>query len=413
MLAALRSRDFALLWTAGLVSRLGDMVLMVALPFFVFDLTGSVPATGAMLVAETLPRVLLGSFAGVFVDRWDRRRTMILADLARAVVLLPLLAVGSADSVWVVYLVGFTQAIFATFFTPAKNALLPRLVPPERLVAANALNGQVDASVGLLGPLLGGALVTWLGLSAVVVADSASFALSAALIALIAQRGPEPEAAAVTASARTAGGVYREWLEGLRVIRAEPTLIALLVVLAAVVLADGIANVLWVPYMRENLRLGPLEFGWLVSANSVSRLVGLWAMGRWGEQLGPSVLIAAGALSAAAGLSVMATVSFFPAIVAAWFLFSAPIPGINVGCNTLLQRIVGDELLGRVFGTLNAAAGLVTLGGMVVSSWLGDAVPLTSLLAGAALIYGISGFLAVGLLAGGTSAALVRLRRAA
>ena len=97
VLATLRHRDFALLWTAGLVSVAGDFALVVALPLHAYALTGSAVATGGVFAASLLPHVLLGSVAGVFVDRWDRKRTMIVADLLRAALLLPLLLVGSAD----------------------------------------------------------------------------------------------------------------------------------------------------------------------------------------------------------------------------------------------------------------------------------------------------------------------------
>lgn len=88
MFAVLGQRNFALLWVGQVVSLIGDWVLLIALPFYVYALTGSVLATGAMFIAETLPRLVLGSLAGVFVDRWDRRWTMIVADVLRALILL-------------------------------------------------------------------------------------------------------------------------------------------------------------------------------------------------------------------------------------------------------------------------------------------------------------------------------------
>ena len=88
MLAVLRQRNFSLLWFGGVLSVVGDFFLFIALPFFVYERTGSALATGAMFAAETLPRLLFGSVAGVFVDRWDRKKTMVFADVSRAVILL-------------------------------------------------------------------------------------------------------------------------------------------------------------------------------------------------------------------------------------------------------------------------------------------------------------------------------------
>ena len=105
MLTVLRRRDFALLWFAGLVSLIGDWMLVVALPLTVYQLTGSALATGGVLIANKLSALVLGSIAGVFVDRWDRKRTMVVANLIRAPVLLLLVAVDSAERVWIVYVV--------------------------------------------------------------------------------------------------------------------------------------------------------------------------------------------------------------------------------------------------------------------------------------------------------------------
>src|SRR5262249_22849680 len=103
MLATLRNRNFALLWLGGLVSFAGDWVMFIALPVYVYDLTGSALATGGMFMAQTAPRLLLGSIAGVFVDRWDRRWTMIVANMLCAAVLLLLLLVRSAADLWLLY----------------------------------------------------------------------------------------------------------------------------------------------------------------------------------------------------------------------------------------------------------------------------------------------------------------------
>src|SRR5438093_12675200 len=104
MLALLRQRNFPLLWLAGLVDMAGDWVLIVGLPIYVSQLTGSALATSLMLAASIIPRLLLGSVAGVFVDRWDRKRTMVVVDGLLALGLLPLLAVHSSDQIWIVYI---------------------------------------------------------------------------------------------------------------------------------------------------------------------------------------------------------------------------------------------------------------------------------------------------------------------
>ncbi len=140
MLALLWRRDFGCIWIGGLISLVGDWMLLTALPVYVYQSTGSTLATGAMLAARVIPRILLGSLAGVFVDRWDRRGTLIVANLLLALGLLPLLLATSGERLWLVYVVAFVQSAMAQVVAPALGALVPRLVDERELLRANALN---------------------------------------------------------------------------------------------------------------------------------------------------------------------------------------------------------------------------------------------------------------------------------
>ncbi len=206
MLTVLRQRNFALVWVAGLISLTGDWLLSVALPLVVYELTGSTLATAATVATRVLPRLLLGSVAGVFVDRWDRRRTMIAANLLLGLCLLPLLLVRSADWLWLLYLVSFVQAILAQFLAPAENALLPLLVAEADLVPANALNGLNNNLARLVGPPLGGLVVAAWGLGGAALLDAASFLVAAGLVALVRAPGGAPRAA--TPGAGAAAGAF-------------------------------------------------------------------------------------------------------------------------------------------------------------------------------------------------------------
>src|SRR5258708_17143494 len=107
MLAALRQRNFAFLWFGQVISMIGDWVLFIALPFYVYTLTGSTLATGMMFIVETIPRLFFGSIAGGFVDRWDRKRTMFIAELSQAFLLIPLFLVHALHCPWIMYISSF------------------------------------------------------------------------------------------------------------------------------------------------------------------------------------------------------------------------------------------------------------------------------------------------------------------
>lgn len=256
MLATLRQPNYALLWVGGLISVLGDWVLIAALPFYVYNLTGSALASGGMFIALTMPNVLLGSVAGVFADRWDRRRVMVAADFSRAVVLLLLLAVRSPDWIWLVYAVAALDAAISQFFSPAKNALLPQFAGADHLVAANALGG-INNSIGrLLGPALGGVLLGVFGLPSVVAADSLSYLVSGLLIARISvsARGATRAASETPGTAWTRA--WTDWLDGLRLVRRSRSLTIFFIVIAIAAGAEGIYQVIFVVFVKQALHGG-------------------------------------------------------------------------------------------------------------------------------------------------------------
>jgi MFS family permease len=178
-------RDFRLLWLARAVTAAGDWLLMIALPVHVLALTGSTLATSAVFLAELLPALLLGSVAGVLVDRWDRRRTLIAVNCAHAALLLPLLLLDRPGRLWLALAVAVLQSFLARLAGPAAFALLPTLVRAADLPRTNALLGLADAMARLGGAPLGGLVYAAGGLSGVVLIDASSFLAAAALAAAI------------------------------------------------------------------------------------------------------------------------------------------------------------------------------------------------------------------------------------
>src|SRR5262249_49955306 len=139
--------------------------------------------TSVMFMVSFLPNLLFGSFAGVLVDRWDRKRTMVIASALQVLAILPLVLVTSPDRVWIVFVSGFAEATLGSFFSPAESALLPQLVDKDRLASANALSGVNRNLARLLGPALGGLIIATWGLDGVILGDALSFGVAALLIA--------------------------------------------------------------------------------------------------------------------------------------------------------------------------------------------------------------------------------------
>jgi MFS family permease len=386
----------------------GDWMLLVALPIYVYQATGSALATGAMFAAGLVPNVLFGSVAGVFVDRWDRKRTLVFGNTLLALSVLPLLVVPQTGWLWVVYAVAFVQSCFGVFNEPAENSLLPALVGDERLVSANSLNATNNNLARLAGPALAGLVVGWFGLVGVVVVDAASYLVSAALVSLISARSaPERPEEAPPADAGGAAaafsGVWREWAEGLRLVGTGRVLLTVFGVGAVTGLGEGVFLALFPPFVRVALGGGALELGWLMSAQAVGGVLGGLVVGAAAARLSPPRLLGSGAvLFGLIDLAIFVYPSFVQSIavgLALFVLVGVPAAGMLAGLQTLLQTSAKDHLRGRVFGALGTTQALLMLAGTLLGGALGDAVGIVPVLVVQGGAYVAAGILVLVLLA--------------
>lgn len=374
MIATLRQRNFFLLWFAGLISYTGNWMLGVARPIIVYQMTGSTIATGGIVLASTLPSILLSSFAGVFVDRWERKRTMVIVNVLLGLSLIPLTFVRSADQLWLFYVVTFVQATLAQFFAPAENAMLPLLVDERHLVSANALNSLNNNLARLIGPAIGGILLSAAGLSAVVLIDSATYWVAAVLILLISVTS---RPAAVTHS--TPGGfakLAQDWRAGLRVIQADSWLRLLFICAAIMAVGEGTVGVLFVPFVTDVLRGEATFLGWLMSAQAVGGLIGGAVIGWIGPRSTPLRLFIAGALVfGTIDLMIFNFTASAPGLALLLFVIVG-IPGaaLSTGYDTLIQLRSADAYRGRVFGAIQTVIALFAIFGTGIASVLGEVI---------------------------------------
>ena len=374
-------RDLRLVLTAGLVSGAGDWILIIGLAYRVYAITGSTVASALTMASSCAPQVLLGAVAGVFADRWDRKRTMITADLLLAVVLLPLLLVHGSGQVWIVFVVMFAEGAIGQFFSPAEQAMVPTLVPDDELVAANALSGQVSNSSRLAGSALGGIIAAAAGLGAVAVADAASFVASAALLALVRASG---RAAAVAGSPSRAGsgaavreqiaGIGEELRDGLLRASRHRVLRALMIFALVTSVGEGIMSTLFTPFVEHVLHGSSQEFGLVVAAQAGGGILGGVLAAGFGHRVRASRLLAFGAVvfglvDLAIFLYPLGYVAVWPAIVG---MVVVGLPGAlaMAGLMTLFQRSTADSYRGRVFGALSALEAVTVLAGTLGAGFL-------------------------------------------
>src|SRR5689334_264787 len=233
MINLLRQRNFGLLWFGGLISFIGDWVMFVSLPLYILDLTKSVVAMGTLFLVNIIPSLFLGSVAGVFVDRWDRKRILVVTNLLLAPLYALLLMFNTPDMVWIVYLVGFMGNLVRQLLNPAEMALLPRLVGDADLASANALNSLSSNLARLVGPAVGGVAFATLGFNASVLIDVSTFIIAGLMIAAITSPASMtlPEYHPHDATLTPLKKMRAEWVEGLQVIRHNRILVGLITLL--------------------------------------------------------------------------------------------------------------------------------------------------------------------------------------
>ena len=394
MFDVLRQRNFALLWTANFISAIGDFGMVIAIPLFIYRTTDSTLATAGAFAASFLPGVLFGSVAGVFVDRWDRKRTMIVSDLVRAAIVLPLLAATSGDRVWIVYVVAFSERFVGLFFSPAERTLLPRLVGMDRLVRANSLNALGDELGRLGGPAIGAVLFASFGIGSVAVVDAVTYLGSAVLSGLIAVSAAPASGVVPEAGSAAWRRVQSEWKDGLAVVRRSPSLMIVFGSSAISNISEGFfVTLALAPLVLDVLGGTDAQVGWFASAQAVGGLAAGLAIARFASRIDKATLFIAGGIGlGTADLFVFNSSRFVErgnqAVgLALFFMFLAGFPAVakGAGNTSLIQSLTEDEFRGRVFGALGAVNGVSILLGLAIAGALGKVVGIVPLLSAGAI----------------------------
>ena len=402
---ALARPGVRLLLGAGLISLSGDWVLRVGLAYYIYALTGSTVASAGMLLASFIPQILLSSLAGVFVDRWDPKRTMVVTNLALAGGLLPLFLVTHPLGVWVVFVVMAWQGAVQQFFAPAEQKMLPLVAAPTQLPTVNALFGQNRDASRLLGAALGGVLVAAGGLVPVVIADLASFLIAAGLCLML----PVVAAGRRLSAGRgwiTLGGRIRalreEWSEGLRLSTRESVLRALLIFLAIVSVGEGVMGTLFAPFVRSVLHGSGGDFGLINAAQAAGGIGGGLVAAALGRRLDPVGTLSLSAITfGAIDLTLFLYPLAWPAVwPAAILIAGAGVAGtfMLTAAMTLMQEHTTDGYRGRVFGALGAVEGVAIVTGTVGAGVLAHVLGIVAVLSVQGAGYVAAGMLVLALL---------------
>jgi len=392
MLQALRIRDFRLLWAGGLISSLGSWLLTLAIPTHIFLVTGSLRATGLTVAAEYLPLLVLGPVAGVFADRWDRRRLLIGTNLFCAGAVAVMLLGTAPGRYWVLYAALVAENAGVVLNTPAWLARTPAIVGTGSLLnSANALNSVSSGTVRLIGGPLGWVLLAAWGARWLIGIDAASYLLSAAAMFMTSATGREPQGREPQGrepgdrEPTTVATVARDLTAGVRVLRRQPVARALLLVTVVFLAANASLSAVLIPFGIQ--RLGGSEHtGFLLAGLGIGFLLGAPVIRVLLDRVQPGPLLAATLAATAAAFFALFTSSSLttalPAAVAVGTFGSMSL----VVPQTAMQRVIPNALLGRIGAVFLTGEAAATLAGAAAGPVLAQAAGLTATAVVASLV---------------------------
>ena len=366
-------RGFAILWAGQAVSVLTSSVLQMALIWHLTAQTKSALVLSAASFMGFLPAALLGGIAGVLVDRWDRKRTMIGADLFIALVsvTLAVYAMFAEPPIWLVLVILFVRSIGTAFHTPAVSAVIPLIVPEDKLTKCAGITQSLQTAGFIVGTAVAGVLYPIWSLSDMVLLDVAGAVVAGVAAGLV--RIPSPPRAEHPAEG---GNVLLEMREGYRILRRNNGLFALLWIGAVFMLLYSPINALF-PLMSLAYFGGTTGQAAIVEITfSAGLFAGGLLLGTWGgfKNRAFSICGALFVVGVAIALSGLLPVSGFSAFAALSFLMGFASPFYNGPQTALMQEKIAPEYLGRVFGLYGSIVSLAMPLGLVLSGLFADGI---------------------------------------
>jgi hypothetical protein len=348
-------RDFWLYFSGQLISQVGSSFTLFALPLLVFKLTHSATNLALTTASNLLPYLLFGLVLGAMVDRVNRKRMMLLTDVARGgvILVLPLLALSGSLQVWVIYAVAFAQSTLGILFDCGEFAAIPSLVGRDDLVAANGRIMATNSAGQVVGPILAGVLVTLMSPANLLFFDAASFLVSAASLALIRRSFNAPDS---RPPSEGVAGLLKDVKAGLQYVLSHPVLRSISLMMALINFVGATEFSQLVLFAKRVLNATDSQVALLYAAGAAGVVIVSMAAAPIRRRLSFAVTALGALVISGLTVTAMALIGSYPAALVLWAASAGFGLLLNINTGSLRQAIVPSHLYGRVISVAGVLA---------------------------------------------------------
>lgn len=385
--------DFRQLWSAQIVSNFGDALTILTLILLINEISGgSATAIAGLFIAVGIPSATISLVAGALVDRLPKKPVLIWSDLLTAILVIGylLFAFLGGQNIFLLYGLAFVHASINAFFSPAKGALIPQIVPENGLMSANSLSQMTRVLAGVLGTAAAGLVVGLTNLYwPAFLLDIVTFLVSIFFISRIRFKEPIDTANREIGLGARFGNVGNDLRAGFSILLQRRVLVGCLIGFAFTMLGLGAVNVLLPPFIINDLQISEAWFGLVELSQSVGMVLSGVLVGQLAARFKETRIATVALFIVGIATLFFVTVSAVSHLFPILFTVGLAITPLQAAATTLLQTNTPREMLGRVSGALNAVIQIASLTSMFAAGYLADLIGMRT-------VFVVSGLLVCG-----------------
>lgn len=358
----LKIKDYFTIWLGKNISYFGNGIHLIALIWYVFELSGSALDVGVLMVVQTIPIIVFGMISGALADKANKKYIIVFADFGRAVLVFLLLLV---TEVYQIYLIAFCISILRQLSSTSRLALIPSIVGKDHLLVANSLYKVTSMMADVAGPAVGGIIVGVLGVQSAFIIDALTYIISGGLILTISYKKIQGQSNAIR-------DLLLDVKNGLIFVWNASIIRFVLIIIALLMFSLGFINVLGIVYVKEVLLVGAEQFGILASSQSLGSFLAAIFISSLIQKINRSTLLCLGIIAVGSAILLLGVCESM--LIAAISLFLAGIGMIIISIlvTTIIQQESPEEKRGRAIGALMTITNSSLVISMGLAGYLGD-----------------------------------------